>query len=378
MKKSGAERLKESRNRKKEKVRERVQQFRECQREEVCKEIRNYSENEASAFSSLTTRKQAVDKVKEVLPVTPEKKVEVVRILVESPTTREALVNKGVVASSELSKKAELHDAIVEDARSVLSSLKEKRIDDTRAAVQMGLSLLCGETVKNNNLHSTLSKNLSINRRRLAMCTSHQMKVLCDESVGWTSVQQQKRNDAISDEHCKLACDFWASPGISRPTGNKRDIIRERIGPKNYHEHEKQILEKTQNEIYEEFKKKYPEVQMGQRTFESCKPFFVVPARPADRNSCCCRTHVEIRMLFTECMNFRKTVLKQKPYNNVDYPVYDHLNDLVNATLCQQLDGETYYAKECCNRECEKCGVHLAKLLDKEKSMDEEVKVKWQ
>ena len=144
-----------------------------------------------------------------------------------------------------LSKKAELHDAIVEDACSVLSSRKEERSDDTRAALQMGLSLLCGETVKNNNLHSTLSKSLNINRRHLAMCTSHWMKVLCDESVRWTSVKRQKRSDAISDGHWKLASDFWASPGISRPMGIKRDITRECIGPKNYHEHEKQILEKT-------------------------------------------------------------------------------------------------------------------------------------
>ncbi len=187
----------------------------------------------------------------------------------ESPTTREAVVNTGVVASSELSKKAKLHDAIVEDAHSVLSSLKEKRSD------QIGQSLLCGETVKNNNLHSTLSKTLSINRRHLGMCTSHRMKVLCDESIGWTSVKRQKRNDAFPDDHCKSACDFWASPGISRPTGNKRDIIRERIGPKNYYEHEKQILERTQNKINEEFKKKYPEVKMGQKTFEKCKPFFI-------------------------------------------------------------------------------------------------------
>ncbi len=181
----------------------------------------------------------------------------------ESPTTRKALVITGVVASSAV-KKAKLHDAIVEDAHSVLSSLKEKRSDDNRAVVQMGRYLLCGETVKNNNLHSTLSKTLSINRRHLAMCTSHRMKVLCDESVWWTSIKRQKRNDAILDEHCKLPCDFWASPRISRPTGNKRDIICERIGPKNYHKHERQILEKTENEIYEEFKKKYQEVKMGQ------------------------------------------------------------------------------------------------------------------
>ena len=118
---------------------------------------------------------------------------------------------------------------------------------------------------------------------------------------------------------------------------------------------------------------------MGQRTFESCRPFFVVPARPVDRDSCCCEAHIEMRMLFTECMNFRKRVLKEQPDKAVDHPVYDHLSELVNTTLCKPLDGDEYYARECCNRACEKCGVHLVKLLDEEQSMDDAgIKVKWQ
>ena len=70
------------------------------------------------------------------------------------------------------------------------------------------------------------------------------------------------------------------------------------MAPNEYIEHEKQVLEMTQNEAFHEFKAKYPEVKMGQRTFENCKAFYVAPARPEDCNPCCCQTHVETRMLF--------------------------------------------------------------------------------
>ena len=375
MKKSGAKRLKESKERKRGKVRERVRRFRERQREEIRSD--GNLAVDSSTFPNRMARKRAVDKVKVALPVTPEKRVEVVSAVLESPTIRQVLVSKGVVSSSEQRKKAEMHDAMLKDAGSLLSEVKQSRSNDSRAAVQMGLSLICGETVTENKLQTSVAKSLGINRQRIAMSAIHRAQVLCDKSMGWSLVKRRRRSDAISEEHSKLAYDFWASSGISRPTGNKRDIARQRVGPNDYCEHEKHILEKMQNEIYDEFKQKYPDIKMRQRSFESCKPFFVVPARPADRNSCCCRVHVEIRMLLAACMKFRKTVVNDG--QAVEYPVYDHLNDAVNVTLCAKVDGDSYYAKECCDRECDKCGVHLLRLLEEEESMDESgLKVKWE
>lgn len=114
---------------------------------------------------------------------------------------------------------------------------------------------------------------------------------------------------------------------------------------------------------------------MRQRSFESWKQFFVVSARPADHNLCCCRAHVEIWMLFAVCIKFRKKVINDVQV--VEYPVYDHLNDAVNVTLCAEVDRDTYYAKECCDQECNKHGVHLLPLL--EESMDESgLNVKWE
>lgn len=61
----------------------------------------------------------------------------------------------------------------------------------------------------------------------------------------------------------KIAFEFWVSFGIFRLIGNKRDVVRERIVLKEYFEYEKQILEKTQNEVYNEFRVKFFDVKMG-------------------------------------------------------------------------------------------------------------------
>ena len=71
-------------------------------------------------------------------------------------------------------------------------------------------------------------------------------------------MHRKTRSDALSERERTLAFEFWASPGNSRPTGNKSDVKRKRLGPKEYIEHEKQILEKTQSEIFQDFKKKIP------------------------------------------------------------------------------------------------------------------------
>jgi len=104
---------------------------------------------------------------------------------------------------------------------------------------------------------------------------NHNTIALCDKEALWKLTKRKTRSNAISDQDKQLAQDFWSSPGISRATGNKKDIKRECVGPKQFVFHEKQVLEKTQTEVYEEFKAKFPEVRIGQRAFEKCKPFYV-------------------------------------------------------------------------------------------------------
>ena len=96
------------------------------------------------------------------------------------------------------------------------------------------------------------------------MCVNQNTSVLCDKDALWKLSKRKTRSNIISDQDKQLAQDFWSSPGISRATGNKKDIKQELVGPKQYVFHEKQVLEKMQTEVYEEFKAKFPEVRMGQ------------------------------------------------------------------------------------------------------------------
>ena len=90
----------------------------------------------------------------------------------------------------------------------------------------------------------------------------------------------------------------------SRPTGDKKDVVKKHTGKQQYIQHAKHVLEKTQTEAYMEFKELHPEIQVKQRKFENLKPVFVKQAKERDRKSCLCRKHVGTKMVFTACMKF--------------------------------------------------------------------------
>ena len=320
------------------------------------------TENAASDVkANREEKRRAVNKIRNILPSTPEKRAAIIEELCNSLTIRPILEGRGLLNTVNAQHDIQVGRAVIADASSAVSAIKNQRSRDTTTALKVGLSFLCGENVSSSRLKTAVAKRLDINRRRLAQVTQHLRSVL-SQNLRWLDVSRKTRSDAISANTKKLAYEFWASPDISRPTGNKKDIVRERVAAKTYMTHEKQLLDKSQTEVYLEFKSKYPEIKIGQRTFEKCKPFFVKPAREEDRVSCCCRTHVEARMLFTQCMNFRKSVvakmeLSKGQNDQPQYPVFSHLTDIVQQTLCPKQEGKCYNEKDCLYRECPHCGV---------------------
>lgn len=102
-------------------------------------------------LSTVERRKErAVDKVKKVLPVTPEKKAAVLSAVLESPVTRQTVALKGLVSSVEAQKEADVNSAIVADARNLIQTIKDGQSKDSCAAMQCCVSLLCGDTVSGN------------------------------------------------------------------------------------------------------------------------------------------------------------------------------------------------------------------------------------
>ena len=279
-------------------------------------------------------RKRAVDTTRLSLPDDGEERANVLATLINSPKTRSTLELLGVVNSTEQTARARVANAIMEDLSTAVSATKNRRNNDSTSAVRVGLSFACGERVQQNRLTGAVAKEININRKRITSSIQHRQLVLENKSCSWIVTERKTRRDAVSEDHRKLAQDFWSSPEISRPTGNKKDFIRQRVGPKEYIHHEKQIMNTTQTEAFVLFKQKHPLIKMGQRCFEKCKPFFVLPTRPQDRLSCCCRSHVEIRMLFAKCMEFRRRALARTTEKDGICTTFDHLTDAVNQTLC--------------------------------------------
>lgn len=95
------------------------------------------------AFPNRTSRKRAVDTTRANLPSSPRKKVAVIASLVESPTTQHTLQRLGYLNSPENQEDVRMASAILEDAKTALqATTKRKRSNDARAATHFSLSVL--------------------------------------------------------------------------------------------------------------------------------------------------------------------------------------------------------------------------------------------
>ena len=115
-KESGAERLRKSKERRKEVSRE---TSRRCRENSKGRRI-----SERSPFPSRMAKKRKIDDVREKLPKTPEKKATVLTSLINSPQTRKLLEESGVILSEEEQSQFKLFCAVINDATSAITSEK--------------------------------------------------------------------------------------------------------------------------------------------------------------------------------------------------------------------------------------------------------------
>ena len=250
----------------------------------------------------------------------------------------------------------EINEMIVSNVKHMVSNLKKRRSDDARAALNILTSSISGENLQETRSKCRSAKSLGLRSYRVSGGFLKQNVYLRSEKACFTATTRKVRSDKISDSTKHLIYDWWVSSVSSRPTGNKADIKRLRTGYKTYTSHPIHIMEKSQSEIYEEFKTAHSDIKVSQRYFERLRPFFVQPLRPKDRNTCCCRKHVEARLLYRKCMEFNRRTGRTQL-------LYDHLSDAVNTTLCPKPDGSQYHKIECIRRTCAECGVDKSPLF---------------
>ena len=247
-----------------------------------------------------------------------------------------------------------------------LKQVKKSVSNEKRAALRAFKSLAFGENVNKSRSQRSLSQVVSLDRKSIQRGIKRRMEILKGEKPSWLVSKRKVRFDALSEEVKREVYDFWTTQA-SRPTGDKKDFVHYRTGKSQYTEHAKHILEKSQTEAFLEFQALHPNMKIKQRKFESLKPFFVKAARERDRKSCLCRKHVEIKILFGDCMKLRKAVLKNKDQDEaVRVPVT--ITEAAEMTLCPNEEEDAYHKMACLERRCAQCGVHLMEPLPEEAS----------
>jgi len=258
--------------------------------------------------------------------------------------------------------------ALASDLSSGISEIKRSGSNEKRAAFRALRSLAFGNKVKESRAKKSLGKLVNLNERSISKAIKTRETILKTDKANWLYIKRKVRKDALSEENKKKIFNYW-SVTASRPTGDKKDFLKKRVGKKEYLRHAKHVLEKTQSEAYQEFKELHPEVTVKQRKFESLKPFFVKQAKERDRKSCLCRKHVEAKIVFDACVKYRKERARN---HSDDAEIWTSLTDVAESTLCPKQDGNTYHNIKCLERKCDSCGV--SKLVLPEENSDGSVK----
>ena len=326
-------------------------------------------ENNNLSFENKMQKSRALKKLKSNLPKYPMKQAATIAAFLEdknSPAVK-ILESIKIVPSPEEKENLALQDSVFSDIKESVSNLKMKRCNKAREAMDFLAASISGEFVRKSRSKTSLAKKLGLPIRRISKGYVVRSKIFHSESSSLCYTQRKTRSDALSDENRKCIYEFWREN--SHPTGNKNDVKRVRIGPKQYSSHAVQILEKTQTEIYTDFKLKFPEIKVCQRLFEACKPYYIRAAGPKDKVTCCCRYHLEMKYVFKACMTYRKTYLSNAK-------LYRNMYEMAFETLCASNNDR--HKKVCLDRACEYCGVNKLQFYSEEQESDDlSPDVKW-
>lgn len=364
----------QERERKKQK--EEKDKLRKIHRQTYMKRYQQNKTKQSSVTYQFTHRMQksrAVKKMKMSLPDTPRRRVSTLAAYLSTKkTTQSPTVNTleemRIIRSPEDIEDDNVSNCVIRDLSKALNKTRYQRSTDSGLSRNIILAAVSGENIHKQKGKKNLAEKLGVSRKRIAAGRRMRTRILKSDESCWTITDKKNRSNKISDIDKRKAYNYWLSNNVSRPTGNKKDIKRERLAPHIFVSHMIHVLEKTQTEVYTEFLRDNPEIVMSQSSFERMKPFFVRPVRVQDRNTCCCRYHVEIQSVFKSCMDKRRNILEGKDdETKTTYPIYQNINDVIRCTVCEEdCIQQKQYKPECLSRNCEKCGIHGLKLMPEE------------
>lgn len=110
----------------------------------------------------------------------------------------------------------------------------------------------------------SLSKLVNVNAKCIKEALGKRSKIFTGERKSWLYTERKTRGDAISEDLKQLIFHYWTHDA-SRPTSDKKDVMRQRVDRKEYVEHAKHVLEKSETEAFIDFNTEYRDLQINQR-----------------------------------------------------------------------------------------------------------------
>ena len=159
---------------------------------------------------------RAVQSMKQVLPTTPQKRVAVMTSYLDnkhSPTVK-SLEKLNSVASPDDKTNTQHGNAVINDIRELVDLTKNSRSDCARTTLSVIAASTSGSNVQKERLKSLLAKKIGLPLKRLSTGKRVRIQIFTSEKSCWTFIERKTRNDCISDEIRKLACNFWINPTV--------------------------------------------------------------------------------------------------------------------------------------------------------------------
>ena len=105
--------------------------------------------------------------MRHALPVTPRKKAQTLKTVIQSPRTRKILEEEGLVKTPREENETKALKALAEDINEGLQHVKQSGCNENRAAFQAFKSLAFGSNVKKSRAKKCLSKPVNLNRKSI-------------------------------------------------------------------------------------------------------------------------------------------------------------------------------------------------------------------
>ena len=295
----------------------------------------------SSSFISRFAKCRQVKKTKSTLPKTPTKRAEVVKKLIQSPSTSKILTEEGLILTPQCKRKLEVADDVISSLQENIAEAKQSNTsksdkkhayDILRATVEKKTRNKCGVYV------------------RKLFSFSHRSKVTAKRQW-WQKQVRKHRKDKLGDDIKLLVKRHYLSAEVSREVPNKKEVIKVKT-----HDGKKEVLQKhlmtmTLEDAFKNFKSLHPNVKIGFTMFKKLKPENVRKISETNRKSCLCQICCNVALKVEALKEHIKTI--ETPENKEQLSkITLEKEKISSATVCEFEDTPK---ASCLERTCQTC-----------------------